>query len=232
MYLRKLLSILSISVIVLGGCNPSPVSPPSASINPEIEITFGNDDIREVKSETIQQLNCDGTAELENTVERSYTVQHTLEVQGGIEVNANGHIGINGTDIGLGTTIASQLGYTYGTEDTISRSVTVKAAPKTNMEHRIRQAEIWKTGTATVAINGYDVIVPFQFRYDFKVESIGSHDLGCNGTVGPGTTSNLLQGCIASNLWTPVSNNKAALSQVELDANGCYLMEPLGMFAE
>lgn len=190
------LPLVILLVFVIMSCT-SPVQTPTVSgqnINIEIQIT--GSDAKELSRETIPQNNCNGNAEVENSVERSRSVEHTIEVQNGVSVNANGQVGFAGTDIELGATVASQLGQSYGTAETLTRSITVKAKPGTNMQHIIRQVEIWKVGQAKISVGGQQTIIPFKFRSDFAIELAGSDEIICpNGTadVAPTNTQPLPQ---------------------------------------
>jgi hypothetical protein len=184
MNLRTLQSYILIAfLITLSGCGKEPATNPSPSvtlITPTVVLNITGTEVSEVTVETASQSNCGGSAEVENTIERSRSIQHLIEVQGGFSVNANGQVGFAGTDVELGATIASQLGYTYGTVDNIARSITLKAKSGTNMQHSIKQEEIWKVGTAKIIIGSQETTIPFKFRDDFNIELIGSKDLGCN----------------------------------------------------
>jgi hypothetical protein len=149
---------------------------------PNIKIQILGDtapEYREVSIEIIPQNNCGGNAEVENEIEKSRSIAHTIEVGAGLEVNANGEVGIPGNtaNIELGATVSSQLGYAYGTEETLARSITVKAKDGTYVEHRIKQVEIWEVGTARVVIDDTAMEIPFNFRTDFAIQLIDSKEL-------------------------------------------------------
>jgi hypothetical protein len=147
-----------------------------------IEIQMTGTESKEVRTETIPQQNCTGSAEVENSTEKSRTIEYVMEVQNGASINANGQVGFAGTDVELGATVASQLGLSYGTSETLTRSITVKASVGTNMQHTIRELEIWKVGQAKISVGGQETIIPFKFRSDFAVELVNSQDLGCPST--------------------------------------------------
>lgn len=155
---------------------------PSSSI--AIEIVGGINgttiEYREIRTEQVPQRNCGGSAEVENVIERTQTIAHTIDVGAGFSVNASGSLGISGTNVELGTEIASQFGYSYGVEESISRSLVVKARAGTNMRHELIQTEVWRVGDAIVTVNGQENMVPFSFRDDFSVELGESVDLGCS----------------------------------------------------
>ena len=176
----KILSLLAI--LFIASCGNPPLPNQSAIL--EIQIT--DSESKELGTELIPKKNCDGTAELENTIQKSRTIQYIIEVQNGMSVNANGQIGFAGTDVELGTTVANYFGQSYGTSESLSRSITVKAGMGTNMEHTVRQVEVWKIGQAKISIGGQETIIPFKFRSDFAIELATSKNLGdCNTSTPP-----------------------------------------------
>lgn len=163
---------------------------PTITPQVSIEILDGmRPETREIKVEIIPQNNCGGTAEVENEESLSRSIAHTMEVGAGLEVNANGQIGFAGTDVELGATIAGQLGYSYGSVQDISRSITVKARPGTYMEHRVQLQEIWQIGTAKIVANDQEIQVPFNFRSDFRVHLLNSRDKGCPSNSSTGIST-------------------------------------------
>ena len=134
-------------------------------------------EVRVIKIEVIPQNNCGGTAEVENEIEKSRSIAHTIEVGEELEVNANGQIGFAGTDVELGATVATQFGYSYGSVENLSRSITVKAKEGTYMEHQVKLQELWEIGTAKVVVSGQELEVPFSFRTDFAVELVESKEI-------------------------------------------------------
>lgn len=180
MKLYKISTTVIIILFTLSGCGGTTPISASTLVTPTVEINITGTDVSVVTVETVSQPNCGGTAEVESNIEKSRSIQYVIETQNGIAVNANGQVGFAGTDVELGATIASQLGYSYGTVDNIARSLTVKAKPGTNMQHSIKQNEIWQVGTANIIVGSQDTTIPFRFRYDFNIELIDSKDLGCN----------------------------------------------------
>ena len=193
-------------------------------------------DTTTITLDPISQNNCTGNAEVESQFQKSHTIQHVLEAQGGFSVNSNGQLGFAGTDIELGATVAAELGYTYGTEDTITRSITVKAKPGTNMQHLIKQVEVWKIGEAKVSVGNQSTTVPFRFLQDFSVELEESRDLNdCDDPLLPASDESqqsISDGCISSATWSVASTNDNALEEVSTSASGCYKAESLGIFAD
>lgn len=183
MKLTKLPSLLFLIAFLVASCGtpPPPSSQGVSNPNTNIEIQITGTEPIELGTETIYQPNCTGTAEVENSIEKSRTIQYVMEVQNGASVNANGQVGFAGTDIELGATVASQFGQSYGTSETLTRSITVKAKPGTNMQHVIRQVEIWKTGQAKISVGGQQIIIPFKFRSDFAIELVNSQNIYPNG---------------------------------------------------
>ncbi len=147
--------------------------------SPEIGIELLGSEEREFKVETVPQNNCGGSAEVENVVEKSRSVSHTMEVGGEYRISASGEVKILGTGVELGTEVATMLGYGYGAEESLSRSITVKASPGTNMEHTISLLEVYENGEASVDVNGILELVPFSFRDDFAIKLVSSRNLGC-----------------------------------------------------
>ena len=182
-----ILSKLVLICLFLSACGgvPTATSIPATSIDtsPQITINFADTEAVELVSETVSQPNCDGTAEVENQVQKSRAIEHIIEASVGVSVNANGQIGFAGTDIELGLTVAEQLGTSYGTTETIAKSVTVKAKPGTSMQHVLKLTELWKVGTADVRVGNQETTIPFRFRHDFAIELVSSRDAGCNTTT-------------------------------------------------
>lgn len=207
----KLSLIIVSAVILLSRCGSDIPSPnPSPNIAVQIEGT----ETYELDIETISQPNCGGNAEVENAIQRSREIEHVMEVQSGVSINANGQVGFAGTDVELGATIASQLSYSYGDVESMARSITVKASPGTNMQHTIRLLEVWKTGTAKVSVGDQEVVIPFRFRSDFKLELVESKDIGdCEALVDNPVvaelgdnnlpTEQLSDSCFPQTGWTP-----------------------------
>lgn len=171
--------------------------------NMTIDIT--GTETRGIVEETIAQRNCGGNAEVANEVQKSRLIEHVIEAQNGLAVNTNGRIEVAGSSIDLGATVARQLGRTYGTAETLSRSVTVKALPGTNMTHRIKQQEVWAVGVATVVINNNPIEIPFSFLDDFSLELIESTDmLDCPATKGATTNATNVADSASTQLIPPV----------------------------
>ena len=136
-----------------------------------------------------------------------------MEVQNGAQVNANGQVGFADSDIKIGATVSSQFGQSYGMSETLSRSLIVKARPGTNMQHTVKQQEIWKIGKATIAVGDQQTVIPFRYRYDFTIWiTVNSVDLAnCDSLVAvpaPSTSANSQQpsqptSCFPQTGWTP-----------------------------
>jgi len=182
MKLKELLSLLILFPFIVTSCG-TPQQPPNPNV--DIEIQLIGSEPKEIGTETISQPNCGGNAEIENAVERSRSIEYVMEVQNGVSVNTNGQVGFAGTDVELGATVATQFGQSYGTSETIARSITVKAQARTNMQHVIRHMEIWEIGQAKISVGGQQTIIPFKFRSNFAIELVGSNQLTCdpNGTI-------------------------------------------------
>jgi hypothetical protein len=171
-------SVILLLTIVACGAEEDVVKAPSPTPNVTIEILGStHPEVREIRIEVIQQNNCGGTAEVESQIQKSKSIAHTIEVGAGLEVNANGQVGFAGTGVELGATVASQLGYSYGSVESISRSITLKAKEGTYMEHQVKLQEEWEIGTAKVVVSGREQEVPFSFRTDFSVELVDSKEI-------------------------------------------------------
>jgi hypothetical protein len=204
---KRFPSLVILLILFVTSCS----TPPSPNQNgnnqgTNIEIQITGTESKELGTETISQPNCTGVAEVANTIEKSRTIEYVIEVQNGVSVNANGQVGFAGTDVELGATIASQFGQSYGTSETLTRSITVKANPSTNMQHIIRQAEIWKVGQAKISVGGQQTIIPFKFRSDFAIELTNSRDLKDCGTISTGSTISP-----TTQSFAPTSTNIVAL---------------------
>lgn len=187
-------SVILLLTIVACGAEEDVVKAPSPTPNVTIEILGStHPEVREIRIEAIQQNNCGGTAEVESQIQKSKSIAHTIEVGAGLEVNANGQVGFAGTDVELGATVASQLGYSYGSVESISRSITLKAKEGTYMEHQVKLQEVWEIGTAKVVVNGQELEVPFSFRTDFTIDLIDSKEIKgkCKPTDIPTATNTL-----------------------------------------
>lgn len=146
---------------------------------PNILVNVSDRDSVEFNTELVLQNNCGGSAEVENDYEWTRTIDHSMKVEGEYSISAEGDVKLFGTGVGVGAEVAASLGYQYGTQEAIARSITVKAGPGTNMEHKISFREIYEKGSAAVELNGNLELIPFSFRSDFALELIESRDLGC-----------------------------------------------------
>lgn len=184
----KLLLITLLVFVPLSGCGTTTSTPtalPTAIPASTIMINFTDTDISKVSIEAVSQPNCGGTADVERSVEKSRSIEHIVELPNGMSTNINGEIGFAGSVIALGVTIASQLGDSYGTVDNIASALTIKARQGTNMQHVIRQVEIWQVGTAIISVGDQQITIPFRYRHDFGIELVGSLDLGGCSTLTP-----------------------------------------------
>jgi hypothetical protein len=132
-----------------------------------------------IRTEKIDQPNCQGTATVENVVERSRGINHSIVLGAGLEVDVDGKLEVFGTGVDLGVLISNELGYQYGQTESITRSIIVGAAPNTHMSHTIKQSEIWEVGTARVTSNGQSTDIPFRFRANFSVDLLESAPIDC-----------------------------------------------------
>ena len=184
---RRILSAVGsiIFVVVCKGCSsptePSVESVPSFSQNNTVDIISLTEPTYEtVHIEEIDQPNCSGVSDVDSVIERTRDINHTIELGYGLAVDVDGKLELLGTGISVGEEISSELGYQYGVTESISRSVTVRAAPQTHMKHTIKLSEVWETGTARVTANGQTLDIPFQFRIAFSVDLVESIPMTCD----------------------------------------------------
>jgi hypothetical protein len=180
--------------MLLSGCNSAPSTPESSRTSPppplvEIEILNMDPRLQEISAESVPQNNCGGNAEVENSYNRSRSISRVITASAGFEVRADGSIGISGTTVALGSSVASSLGVEYGATENISRSITVKASPKSHMNHRISLQEVWYDGSAQIKINDETIRVPFSFRSDFAIALLNSEEIPCPSTHTPTAVS-------------------------------------------
>jgi len=199
---------------LVASCGNPPSTNQTTNQNAIIDIQITGSELKEIETETISQPNCTGTAEVENTVQKSRTIQYVIEVQNGASVNANGQVGFAGTDVELGATVANHFGQSYGTSESLTRSITVKAGIGTDMQHTIRQIEIWKVGQAKISVGGQETVIPFTFRSDFTIELAHSVDLKDCGTSNTGSAVNP-----TVQSFTPATTQASSSTKFEVFAN-------------
>lgn len=167
----------------LTGCIPSTSEnedSPTSKKNYQVEIIDLTEPIYEsIRTENIKQPNCTGTGEVDNVIERTMGINHSIVVGLGLTVDVDGKLEVFGTGVDLGAAISSELGYEYGTMESITRSITVRAAPKTHMVHIIQLSEVWEAGTARVTSNGQSTDIPFRYRANFSIDLIKSVPVDC-----------------------------------------------------
>lgn len=173
--------ILILITFGLVGCNISASRPPSdvtqipvlSSPVPSLEIiSSGTEPIKKIDfSEKINQDNRGGSLEITQSFERSRIIRYTIDLGSEISVNANGEavLPVVGK-IAVGTEVAARYGVSYGKEDSISRSVEVKAAQGTYIRHTISHVEFWETGTIRITADNQIIEIPYQFRRDFGLD--------------------------------------------------------------
>ena len=180
----KFFVVLPLTAMILSGC-PNPISQPTpvqiaTTGQPAINVIGSTH--REVGSETeevIEQNNCGGSNDVSQTIKRSRAIERTLDLGTQLTVDANGQVGLLGTNVGLGTSIANSLGYSYGSLETIERTTTLQAMPGKHISHTISLQEIWDVWEVQVVVASQSITLRFRFRSDFAVNLIGSEDMGC-----------------------------------------------------
>lgn len=177
---RRLGFVALVGVLLLvAACTPT-APQPNLGPGPQVFVTPGPTETILISTEDIPQNNCSGGAEMSQTVERAYTVSRTVDLGTAITVDAGGRAGIPGVgEVGVGAAVASHYNVSYGSEETVTRSVTVKAPSGSHILHTVRQNMIWETGT--VMIPGVAEPIPYRFRKDFSMETLPPANIGCPG---------------------------------------------------
>jgi hypothetical protein len=173
-------------VLIFTGCAPTtPTSEngglPSNAQNYQVEIISLTEPIYEtIRTENIDQPNCSGTSDVDNVIERTMGINHSIELGLGLTVDIDGKLELFGTGVDLGAAISSELGYQYGVTESISRSITVRAAPKSHIIHTVKLSEVWESGTARVTTNGESIDIPFRSRANFSIDLLESVPVDCS----------------------------------------------------
>jgi len=195
MYIVAIDSIFILAMLT--GCSPT-ASPagngglPSNAQNYQVEIINLTEPVYEtIRTESIDQPNCNGTGDVDNVVERTMGINHSIELGLGLTVDIDGKLELFGTGVDLGAAISSELGYQYGVTESISRSITVRAAPNTHVVHTVKLSEVWESGTARVTSNGESIDIPFRSRANFSIDLIESAPVIC--PTGQSTTTTQTQ---------------------------------------
>jgi len=189
---RTSLVALILVLFLTAACSPS--SPPDAPAPSTLEVFVfpGQTEKHLISVEEIPLNNCDGRAELSASIERSYRVARTLELSPGMTVDDSGQAGIPGVgQVGIGAAVANNSQINYGSQDTVTRSVTVVAREGTNILHTIHQYEIWEAGEVLVVADGVNHRFPYRFRKDFSIETLPPASLGCPQEEPPAPTEAL-----------------------------------------
>ena len=184
-------SVLMFAMFI--GCSPA-ASSTEISSSPlgtnayQVEIINLSEPVYEtIRTESIDQPNCYGTGDVDNVVERTMGINHSIELGLGLTVDVDGKLELFGTGVDLGAAISSELGYQYGITESITRSITVRAAPNTHMVHEIELSEVWESGTARVTSTSEAIDIPFRFRANFSIDLIESVPVIC--PTGQATTA-------------------------------------------
>lgn len=208
--------LVSLAVLVLiAACSgPEPKGGDEGSValaNVEVFVFPGEVEKRLISYEDVEQNNCDGSAEMSQTIKREHTVQYILEIGTELTVNAEGNVGIPGIgEVGLGAEVATHYGVGYGRQESLSRSVTVAAAPETNILHTIRQYEVWEIGEILVVAGENSQRLPYSFLRDFSVESVPPANFGC-----PGSSGNEVNETESVNTEAPTPTSASLVSSTE-----------------
>ncbi len=177
--LKVLCASMLFGFLILTGCSPSGVDETSEAIV-DIFVFPGEPELRLLSEEPIQQNNCEGSAETSQTLTREHTVLYSLELGLGIEVSADGRAKIPEIgEVGVGVEVAETYKVSYGREVSLSRAITVAAKEGTNIQHTIRQYEVWETGEILIVAGSINKRLPYSFRRDFSIEQLPPANIGC-----------------------------------------------------
>ncbi len=199
---------------IIMGCSPIAASPednglPSKPQNYRVEIIDLSEPVYEtIRTENIEQPNCNGTGDVDNVVERTMGINHSIEVGLGLTVDIDGKLELFGTGVDLGAAISNELGYQYGVIESISRSITVRAAPKTHVIHTVKLSEVWESGTARVSSNGESIDIPFRFRANFSIDLLDSTPVSCE------TGLALVTQTVVQPITQPTSTTSSSIPQL------------------
>ncbi|MCA9974255.1 MAG: hypothetical protein KC413_00840 [Anaerolineales bacterium] len=185
---------------------------PVSDANIQVHVFPGETEKRLISDENIVQDNCDGSAETSQTVTREHTVQYTLEVGSELTVSAEGNVGIPKIgEVGLGAEVAAHYSVTYGRQETISRAVTVAAAPKSHIQHTIQQFEVWDTGEVLIVAGEQSQRLPYSFRRDFSIEAVAPANIGCS------SESSISDGTQEPTVVEPTVGSGETLTKIDMD---------------
>lgn len=177
---KKAFLILLIALLAVGCNSDSRNEEAKQGPVPQVFVFPGPQKERLISQEIIDQDNCDGTAETSQTVERSHTVFYTLELGSNIKVEADGRAKIPEIgEVGVGVEVAGNYQVGYGNSDSISRSQTVAAAPRSHIQHTVQQFEIWETGEVLIVAGGINQRFLYNFRRDFSIKAVAPANVDC-----------------------------------------------------
>jgi len=152
---------------------PTPLPPIVEIIQPTTTIS------QAVETEVVEQPNCQGVSETVYEIQQSKSISHSAELGLGLTVDGEGKLEVFGTGINLGAAFTNEFGYQYGQTETISRTLTVRAAPHTHMKHTVALNDVWESGIIRVTSNGQSLEIPFKFRTSFSIALVESISLPC-----------------------------------------------------
>lgn len=188
--MNRITNVMVVLFLLLVGCdtaNPAGEvadTSTSSTISPIVRIVGGTvPEYRIIRIEKIPQYNCGGNEPVDTTIEKERNIVRVVELGSDFAVSTGGEVGIAGTGVQLGAEIASHFGVSYGVGESIARSLTVRASPKTFMTHEIALQEVWEVGTAIVVIDEAVYEIPFSFRSDFSVDLVNSFENTCDDGV-------------------------------------------------
>lgn len=182
------LMLLIAAVLVITGCSsssnaaaPTSVAGSPNIIAPIIRVVQGLPIEKSISEEIIPQNNCYGNSPVSTVIQRSRTIKRSVDLGSGVTVSGSGEVGVPGMgDVQVGAEIAANYNVSYGDEETVSRNIMLTAKEGSNLNHRVRQYEVWETGEVIISSGNTEVArYPYEFRSDFKFELVDVEPIQC-----------------------------------------------------
>ncbi len=191
---RSAIVLVAVTVTV-AGCNVCGIQlPPGAEASPTPQVNARVDvvpsgkaaDKRFTTIETVPEPNCAGSSQVSQTIQRTISYTHAVELGKQVSVNANGTALIPGIgQVQVGGEISRHYNVTYGSEESVTESLTVSADAGTNMQHSVRYYELWETGTVKVTSEGKEFDAPYRLLRSKGVELQSSERVPCSSVTTP-----------------------------------------------
>ncbi len=141
---------------------------PSAQVAPTNDIQIGQivltgSDLENVLAlDSLALPNCQGSSDLEVAHSFEKSAERTLSIQAGLTIGGEASATLWGVvEAKLQAQIELQLGYTIGETLSESMTITMKAAPGSNVTYEVEWVEVSKTGVVEVTVDGQTYFVEF-----------------------------------------------------------------------